>query len=160
MKTGIESLDTGAPDITYEGNQGPKSPQEDQRKMEEFQMAQLKEEYDKYVFDSEEQGIQPMSMEQFMQQIAAEAQMSSNEEGIGSMMEDPRQMAADGGVAMQGGVKNYLGKQKTVSDVPLKWQSGSDKPSTELAYITKAEKDLLLKKDIHGSLQNLSLIHI
>jgi hypothetical protein len=65
-----------------------------------------------------------------------------------------RQMLKDGKVAMQGGVKNYLGKQKTVSNVPLKWQSGSDKPSTELAYITKAEKDLLLKKDIHGSLKN------
>ena len=65
-----------------------------------------------------------------------------------------RQMLKDGKVAMQGGVKNYLGKQKTVSDVPLKWQSGSDKPATELAYITKAEKDLLLKKDIHGSLQD------
>ena len=65
-----------------------------------------------------------------------------------------RQMLKDGKVAMQGGVKNYLGKQKTVSDVPLKWQSGPDKPSTELAYITKAEKDLLLKKDIHGSLKD------
>ena len=54
---------------------------------------------------------------------------------------------------MQGGVRNYLGKQKTVSDVPVKWKSGPDKPATELAYITKAEKDLLLKKDIHGSLK-------
>ena len=65
-----------------------------------------------------------------------------------------RQMLKDGNFVMQGGVKNYLGKQKTVSDVPVKWQSGPDKPSTELAYITKAEKDLLLKKDIHGSLKD------
>ena len=65
-----------------------------------------------------------------------------------------RQMLKDGNFVMQGGVKNYLGKQKTVSNVPLKWQSGSDKPATELAYITKAEKDLLLKKDIHGSLKD------
>ena len=64
-----------------------------------------------------------------------------------------RQMLKDGNFVMQGGVKNYLGKQKTVSDVPVKWQSGPDKPSTELAYITKAEKDLLLKEDIHGSLK-------
>jgi hypothetical protein len=63
-------------------------------------------------------------------------------------------MLKDGNFVMQGGVKNYLGKQKTVSDVPIKWQSGPDKPSTELAYITKAEKDLLLKKDIHGSLKD------
>jgi hypothetical protein len=65
-----------------------------------------------------------------------------------------RQMLKDGNFVMQGGVKNYLGKQETVSNVPLKWQSGPDKPSTELAYITKAEKDLLLKKDIHGSLKD------
>ena len=65
--------------------------------------------------------------------------------------------AANGGsidFAMQGGVKNYLGEQETVSDVPVKWQSGPDKPETELAYITKAEKDLILKKDLHGSLKD------
>ena len=28
MKTGLESLDTGASDITYSGNEGPKSPQQ------------------------------------------------------------------------------------------------------------------------------------
>ena len=65
-----------------------------------------------------------------------------------------RQMLKDGNFVMQGGVRNYLGKQKTVSNAPLKWQSGPDKPATELAYITKAEKDLLLKKDIHGSLKD------
>jgi hypothetical protein len=97
MKTGLESLDTGAPEITYSGNEGPKSPQQMQE-MQQMQMAQLEEEYDAYVDDMMEQGIEPMSMQQFLEQIAAEAQMSSNEEGIGSMMEDPREMAADGGV--------------------------------------------------------------
>ena len=97
MKTGLESLDTGAPEITYSGNEGPKSPQQMQQ-MQQMQMAQLEEEYDAYVDDMIEQGIEPMSMRQFLEQIAAEAQMSSNEEGIGSMMEDPREMAADGGV--------------------------------------------------------------
>ena len=53
---------------------------------------------------------------------------------------------------MQGGVKNYLGEQETVSDVPVKWQSAPDHPTTELAYITEAEKDLLLNQDLHGSL--------
>ena len=52
---------------------------------------------------------------------------------------------------MQGGVKNYLGKQPEVQ-APRKWQSAPDKPPTELAYITEAEKDLILKADIHGSL--------
>ena len=52
---------------------------------------------------------------------------------------------------MQGGKKparNYLGKQKTVSNVPVKWKSGPDTPETELAYITKAEKDLFLSGDL------------
>ena len=50
--------------------------------------------------------------------------------------------------------KNYLGKQKTVSKVPVKWQSGPNTPPTELAYITEAEKDLILKADLHGSLKD------
>ena len=52
---------------------------------------------------------------------------------------------------VQGGVENYLGKQPQVV-APRKWQSSPDAPPTELAYITKAEKDLILKKDIPGSL--------
>ena len=52
---------------------------------------------------------------------------------------------------MQGGMKNYLGKQKMVK-APLHWQSGPKHPKTELAYITKKEKDLILKKNLHGSL--------
>jgi len=53
---------------------------------------------------------------------------------------------------VQGGVRNYLGKQKEVK-APLKWQSSPDHPTTELAYITKKEKDLLVKQDLHGSLK-------
>jgi hypothetical protein len=53
---------------------------------------------------------------------------------------------------VQGGIKNYLGKQKEVK-APLKWQSSPDHPSTELAYITQAEKNLLIKQDLHGSLK-------
>jgi hypothetical protein len=52
---------------------------------------------------------------------------------------------------MQGGVRNYLGKQKEIK-APLKWQSSPNHPSTELAYITQAEKNLLVKQDLHGSL--------
>ena len=53
---------------------------------------------------------------------------------------------------VQGGVDNYLGKQPQVV-APRKWQSSPDAPPTELAYITEAEKKLLLKEDIHGSLK-------
>ena len=53
---------------------------------------------------------------------------------------------------VQGGVKNYLGKQKEVK-APVKWKSSPDHPETELAYITKKEKDLLIKSDLHDSLK-------
>ena len=96
-------------------NEGPQAPQQ-------MAMADplLIEEYQKYVFEMEEQGLQPMSFEEFRLQAMS---------GM-----------AKGGIVMQGGVKNYLGKQKTVSGIPVKWQSGPDKPDTELAYITEAEK--------------------
>jgi len=53
---------------------------------------------------------------------------------------------------VQGGVKNYLGKQKEVK-APVKWKSSPNHPETELAYITKKERDLLIKSDLHGSLK-------
>jgi len=56
-----------------------------------------------------------------------------------------------GGIASQGGMKNYLGEQPMVN-APKYWQSSPDHPTTELAYITPAEKDLLVKQDLHGSL--------
>ena len=60
-----------------------------------------------------------------------------------------RQMLKEGSEpVVQGGVDNYLGKQPQVV-VPRKWQSGPDKPPTELAYIKEAEKKLLLKEEIH-----------
>ena len=52
----------------------------------------------------------------------------------------------------QGGVKNYLGKQKMVK-APKKWKSAPHHPETELAYITKAEKDALIKLNLHGSMR-------
>ena len=65
--------------------------------------------------------------------------------GVGSMMQPKKNFE------MQGGVQNHLGEQKMVT-VPQKWQSAEDHPSTELAYITQKEKDLLIKKDLHKSL--------
>ena len=52
---------------------------------------------------------------------------------------------------IQGGVKNY--KPSEMVTVPKKAKSSPKHPATELAYITKAEKDLLIKKNIHNSLK-------
>jgi hypothetical protein len=198
-RTGISSLETGAPEIKLTGNQDPREPNQKfagggergwkaqmrameiaeeeygrdfydlndslQHKIynralqeiddmlmgqaqgrEGIQMASaadpmLEEMYQQYVFEMEEQGLQPMSFREFMQ----EAMSGMADGGIA-------RVGYKDGYSVQGGVKNYLGNQETVSGVPVKWKSGPDTPETELAYITKAEKDLILKKDLHGSL--------
>ena len=62
-------------------------------------------------------------------------------------------MLLDKDFVMQGNVRNYLGKTQEVT-APKFWQSSKDSPPTELAYITKAEKGLLLDANLHDSLLN------
>ena len=81
MKTGLESLDTGAPKITYSSNEGPKSPKKIQRAMAD---PLLEEEYEKYVFEMEEQGLQPMSFEEFERQ----ARSGMNEGGVAQLVKN------------------------------------------------------------------------
>jgi hypothetical protein len=49
-------------------------------------------------------------------------------------------------------MKNFLGESETVKDAPKNWKSSPDAPATELAYITDAEKKLLLDANLHNSL--------
>ena len=51
-------------------------------------------------------------------------------------------------------IKKKNGGITNTVTVPKHWQSAPDHPKTELAYITKKEKDLLLKKDLHNSLKD------
>ncbi len=112
-----EELQTSAPSIQYSGSEGPKSPQEEQQMI----MASLEEEYKKYVFEMEEQGIQPMSLRQFMEQAIAEGQMSGGQplpqdptkpvnpfapKPTGPVLPD-RQMAAYGGIMGVDGRRQY-----------------------------------------------------
>ena len=62
-------------------------------------------------------------------------------------------MLLDENFEMQGGVRNYLGKTEEVK-APKYWKSSKDSPKTELAYITEAEKGLLLDANLHGSLKD------
>ena len=62
-------------------------------------------------------------------------------------------MLLDDNFEMQGGVRNYLGKTEEVT-APKYWKSSKDSPETELAYITEAEKSLLLDANLHGSLKD------
>ena len=93
-----EELMTNAPSIKYRGNEGPKSPQE----MQQMMIASLEEEYAKYRFDMLEQGLEPMSLQQFIEQAIAEGQMTSNQ----SLSSD-REMAAYGGIMGIDGRKQY-----------------------------------------------------
>jgi hypothetical protein len=52
----------------------------------------------------------------------------------------------------QGGVFNYLGKQKTVN-APVKWRSSKDHPIAHLSYITKDEEKILIDLNLYGSLK-------
>ena len=53
---------------------------------------------------------------------------------------------------IQGGVENYSPSEMVT--VPKFAKSAPDHPQTELAYITKPEIDLIIKKDFHGSLKD------
>ena len=55
-------------------------------------------------------------------------------------------------VAIQGGGPNYLGEQPIAVDAPINWQSSPDHKPAHLAYITDAEQDLLVNKDMYDSL--------
>ena len=80
MREGIGSLDAGAPDITYEGNEGPQAPM---KMADSF----LRDEYDKYVYDLLEQRPEatPMSFEEFKMMVIAEGKMSGGQ----PLPEDP-----------------------------------------------------------------------
>ena len=112
-----EELETNAPSIKYSGDEGPKSPQQ----MQEMMMAQVEEEYSKYLDDMIEQGLDPMSFEQFLDQAMAEGQMSGGTplpndptkpvnpfqpKPTGPVLPD-RQMAAYGGIMGLDGRKQY-----------------------------------------------------
>jgi len=67
------SLDSGASDITYTGDEGPRSPEQQLMASAD---PMLVEEYQKYVFEMEEQGQTPISFKQFVQQIMSESRMA------------------------------------------------------------------------------------
>ena len=52
----------------------------------------------------------------------------------------------------QGGVFNYLGKQKTVN-APRHWRSSPKHPIAHLSYITKDEEKILIDLNLYGSLK-------
>ena len=82
-------------------------------------------------WERDQEGVIDIDIDEFM--LPKEY---ANGGGVGSMMQPKKKFE------MQGGVKNYLGNQKMVT-APKYWKSRPNKPQTELAYITKTEKDLI-----------------
>ena len=69
-----EELMTDAPSIKYRGEEGPKSPQQEQMMMVD---SMLRDEYEQYVYDLLEQRPEatPMSFEEFRQMVIGEGMM-------------------------------------------------------------------------------------
>ena len=89
-----EELETNAPSIKYTGNEGPKSPQEEQMMM--------------LIQKLMSQGMGQEEAMQVAQQMMAQAeQQQQGIESLGAMNQDPRQMAAYGGIMGMDGRKQY-----------------------------------------------------
>ena len=115
-----EELMTDAPSIKYRGEEGPKSPQQEQMMMVD---SMLRDEYEQYVYDLLEQRPEatPMSFEEFRQMVIGEGMMG----GGNPLPEDPtkpvnpfqlkpigplpdkREMAAYGGIIGADGRRQY-----------------------------------------------------
>ena len=115
-----EELETNAPSIKYRGNEGPKSPQE----MQQMIMASLEEEYLKYVDDMMEQGIEPMTLQQFIDQAMAEGQMSGGQ----PLPEDPTKPV------------NPFQPKPTGPVLPDKMMAGTDTPEIEIEMLQELLK--------------------
>jgi hypothetical protein len=115
-----EELKTNAPSIKYRGEEGPRSPQQEQQMM----MAQLEEAYGQYVDEMIQMGQEDsiMSLRQFIEQAMAEGQMSGGQplpqdptkpvnpfapKPTGPTLPD-RQMAARGGIMGADGRTGFL----------------------------------------------------
>ena len=112
-----EELETGAPSIKYRGNEGPKSPEQNQKMMVD---ALLEEEYEKYIYDLLEQrpDATPMSFDEFRRMVMSDQAkgpiLPSPEDPVnpfGPKPEGPvlpnRKMAAYGGIMGRDGRKQY-----------------------------------------------------
>lgn len=126
--TGISSLDTGASDITYTGNEGPKSPQEEQQMM----MAQLEQEYEQYRMEQME--IDPSKVLSFQDWYQATYEAS-------------RQGVAGGGIARlgyRGGqlVQPGLGRPGYQGDMPpgVRGRQASEQSGGTMGGYSDAER--------------------
>ena len=121
-----DTLQTGAPPIKYEGDEGPKDPRQEQM------LAQLKEEYMQYVFEQKELGEPVMSFEEWYQMIyeASKMGVQAPQEEMGMQQQMMREPAAYGGIMdTESGRRAYgLGSFfKKITKIPKKIFKGAKK---------------------------------
>ena len=89
-----DTLETGAPSIKYEGEEGPQDPRQEQM------LAQLKEEYMQYVFEMKELQEPIMSFEEWYQSVyeASKMGVQAPQEEMGMQQQMMREPAAYGGI--------------------------------------------------------------
>ena len=116
-----DTLDTGAPSIKYEGDEGPQDPRQEQM------LAQLREEYMQYVFSQNELGEPVMSFEEWYQMVYEASKMGVQAPQEEMMMREP---AAYGGIMdTDSGRRAYgLGSIfKKITKIPKKIFKGAKK---------------------------------
>jgi len=161
--SGISSLQTGAPDIKYTGDQGPRSP--DQQLMASAD-PMLVDEYKKYVFELKEirPEATPMSFREFVQQVMSG--MAYGGTAKPTYTQSRKQRMAYGGVAGLDGRKRYgIGSwfqenikdpiEKAVRGLPDEYypeghpQAGQKKPAHEHSVI-KGESQARVDREEAG----------
>ena len=105
--TGISSLDTGAGEITYSGNEGPKSPKKEQQMQmqQQQQMASLMQEYKDYAMQQEEAGRPVMPFEEWVRSM--QSPMAYGGSANPTYTQSRKQRMAYGGIAGLDGRKRY-----------------------------------------------------
>jgi hypothetical protein len=121
-----DTLETGAPSIKYEGDEGPQDPRQEQM------LAQLKEEYMQYVFEQKEIGEPIMSFEEWYQMIYEASKMGVQAPQEEMMSEEMmmREPAAYGGIMdTESGRRMYgFGSIfKKITKIPRKLVKGAKK---------------------------------
>ncbi len=121
-----DTLETGAPPIKYEGDEGPQDPRQ------ERMLAQLKEEYMQYVFEMRELEEPVLSFEEWYQSVYKASQMGvqAPEEEMMSEEMTMREPAAYGGIMdTESGRRMYgLGSIfKKITKIPKKIFKGAKK---------------------------------
>jgi hypothetical protein len=98
-----EQLETGAPSIKYEGDQGPQDPRKEQA------LALLKEEYMQYVFEQRDMEAPVMSFEEWYQSVyqASKMGVQAPQEQITTEETMMREPAAFGGIMDRHGRRRY-----------------------------------------------------